>query len=327
MQSSLSSSATTTASAARAMQAVRAYVTAQDATHRDSLPPDIVCVDVTHSNLQQRHVEIRLNRSDSIETLRDIIYRKTGTPHAYQHLQFYDGADNFVAELAPSQSSPYKIGYFLPTHGYVVHCIDTNPYSISKNGALENVHLVPKFELTDEQYRARSNTLHAWKQTQKSIDPSFTYQKHAAEHAAYQHAIQCQKRGLPLPDGFEIVGGRVQKSNVQKNDTDNQRHDEPESIAQVQNIGDRCQIVIGKRRGTIAWKGEIPKLGGYWVGIRLDEPVGKNDGTFDGVRYFDCGPPGNKYGIFVRGDNVQVGNFPERDIFEDDEEDDDEDEL
>jgi tubulin-folding cofactor B len=313
------------------MQAVRAYVTAQDATHRDAMPAGMVCVDLTHSNLRQRHVEIRLYQSDPIETLRDIIYRKTGTPHAYQILQFYDGADNFVAELAPSSNTNdhYKIGYFLPTHGYVVHCIDTNPYSISKNGALENVDLVPKFELTEEQYRARSNTLHAWKQAQRTIDPSFTYQKHATEHAALKHAIQCQKRGLPLPQGYEIVpGGRVQKKNVQNNnysEKKNHHHDRPESIAHVQ-IGDRCQIVLGKRRGTIAWKGEIPTLGGYWIGIRLDEPVGKNDGTLHGVRYFDC-PSDTRYGVFVRGEKVQVGNFPERDIFDDEEDDDDDDEL
>jgi tubulin-specific chaperone B len=66
------------------------------------------------------------------------------------------------------------------------------------------------------------------------------------------------------------------------------------------------------------------------VGVRFDEPVGKGDGTAKGVTLFDC-PMG--YGGFVRGKNVKVGDYPERDI-EDEDEDadhsapkDDEDEL
>ena len=47
-------------------------------------------------------------------------------------------------------------------------------------------------------------------------------------------------------------------------------------------LGDRCEI--GGYKGEVVFLGdEVEGLpGGYWVGIRYDEPVGKNDGTIKG---------------------------------------------
>ena len=53
------------------------------------------------------------------------------------------------------------------------------------------------------------------------------------------------------------------------------------------------------------------------VGVQFDEPVGKNDGTAKGVVVFECPP---RYGGFLRGKNVKVGNYPERGLEDDDEE-------
>ena len=40
---------------------------------------------------------------------------------------------------------------------------------------------------------------------------------------------------------------------------------------------------------------------GEGVGVALDEPAGKNDGTIKGVAYFACAP---KHGMMVRRDEV-----------------------
>lgn len=57
----------------------------------------------------------------------------------------------------------------------------------------------------------------------------------------------------------------------------------------------------------------------HWsqVGIRLDEPSGLNNGTAKGVRIFECE---EGFGSFVRGKNVTVGDYPERDLMDSDDE-------
>lgn len=57
-----------------------------------------------------------------------------------------------------------------------------------------------------------------------------------------------------------------------------------------------------------AYSGEIPDdLAPIWVGIELDEPTGKNDGSVNGERYFTCP---NNCGVFVKPEKVEVGDYP-----------------
>jgi tubulin-folding cofactor B len=59
--------------------AVRGWVTARDATQYDAVHQSTVILDLTHSNLQQRHIEIRFDKHDTLERLRNRIHQKTGT--------------------------------------------------------------------------------------------------------------------------------------------------------------------------------------------------------------------------------------------------------
>lgn len=42
---------------------------------------------------------------------------------------------------------------------------------------------------------------------------------------------------------------------------------------------------------------------GYWVGLELTAPLGKNDGSVQGVAYFKCAP---KHGLFVRPAQLEI---------------------
>nr|GMD83382.1 tubulin-folding cofactor B [Ipomoea batatas] len=82
-------------------------------------------------------------------------------------------------------------------------------------------------------------------------------------------------------------------------------------------IGDRCQVELGERRGNVKFVGQAKTLApGFWVGVQYDEPVGKHDGMVKGKRYFSCPP---LHGEMVRPDKVKVGDYPERDPFEEEE--------
>lgn len=82
-------------------------------------------------------------------------------------------------------------------------------------------------------------------------------------------------------------------------------------------VGDRCEVEPGEKRGVVKFVGRAETVGpGFWVGIQLDEPLGKHNGMVKGKRYFDCTP---QHGVLVRPDKVKVGDYPERDPFDEDE--------
>ena len=247
----------------------------------------------------------------------------------------------------------HKLGYFFATNGgstaansyylpsIVIHCIDVNPLSESRGGGYEDVSLVEKFTLTDTQYRERDNTLYRWGQEQRAKNPNFSLRQHAKDHADLVEAKRAHKLNLPLPEGFVVDStGEVVKDEpdvpvpvVNKAATEETEFGES-TVANVQ-VGQRCQVEPGQRRGTVEYVGPVVELDAnphsMWVGVVFDEPVGKTDGSVttknDGQKrsYFEA--PGPNYGGFVRGKNVEVGDFPERDIMDELESSDDEDEL
>ena len=75
-------------------------------------------------------------------------------------------------------------------------------------------------------------------------------------------------------------------------------------------VEDRCEIIMGARRGTVKYVGKVPELAaGFWVGVHLDEPTGDSDGSVKGKQYFEV-TGGSKFGIFLRPKDVRVGEFP-----------------
>jgi tubulin-folding cofactor B len=289
----------------RDMIALRSFITAQDGRPTD---PTLIIVTIEHSNLNQKHLEVRFPVAATLGDLRHRIYQTTGTPSDDQILQLYQSDGQLATQIAPfdtDESTP--LASMLAT-GYRVHCVDANPHSISSRGALEDTSLVQKFRLTEEEYDARSNTLRSWAKEQVKANPKFTL----SSHAALQQAKAAHKKGLPLPPSFQLD----QEGNVVPIDFD-------EGTVEHVAVGQRCQVSPGERRGCVAWVGQFldKNKPGFWVGVQLDEPVGNNNGSLGEEQHFTTLP---KHGCFARGTNVQVGDFPERSLWDSS---DDEDEL
>nr|XP_020484135.2 kinesin-like protein KIF13B [Labrus bergylta] len=67
-------------------------------------------------------------------------------------------------------------------------------------------------------------------------------------------------------------------------------------------LTDGAYVTVGSNKaGTVRYMGSTQFAEGVWVGVELDTPVGKNDGSVGGHRYFHCKPG---YGVLVRPDRV-----------------------
>lgn len=147
---------------------------------------------------------------------------------------------------------------------------DSRPPGLA-NADFTDTSNVQKYTMSSESYEALPSTVLAWKKANQlgRFDPSAPEIERTKIEAMWEH-VRTQ----------EIATGL------------------------------RCQLgEESARRGKVAYVGEvdeIPGLKGPWVGVELDEPTGKNDGTVGGKRYFECA---KNRGLFVRPERVTVGDF------------------
>jgi len=219
--------------------------------------------------------ERRFDLHTTIGQLKNKLELFTGIPASNQQILVLNNENETDAVASLSDDSK-PLGFYSPRDWQILKVIDTNP-SVSFTGQLTDTSQVEKFELTDEAYKQRQDTVLAYKQ---------------------RHKI-----------------GRF---------ADNQGESSTKPLPQVNiTVGSRCEVESTEedfhKRGTVRFVGQT-KFGnseGVWVGVEYDEPIGKNDGSVQGERYFTCKP---SFGVFVRPDRVKVGDFPVEEIDFDDEE-------
>jgi len=269
------------------LAALRAYVTTDTGVQNKSDSTVLLCV--THSNLNANFMELRFDRYMTIDKVKNKLQTHCGTNATAMQLSLKDYDGNMVAHL---NEGARMLGYYSPEDGYTIHVVDLDPNSASANGWLEDVSKVEKYVMSDEDYDKREGSIRKWKQENLARDPTWTVEKAMAE-----------KRGVEyIPPKAKI-------------DDEEFMAEEAKGIE----VGMRCEVTPGAKRGEVKFVGKnvegFPL--GWWIGVQFDEPVGKNDGSVKGVRFFECM---EGYGSFQRPDKVAVGDYPEEDDpFADDE--------
>ena len=77
-------------------------------------------------------------------------------------------------------------------------------------------------------------------------------------------------------------------------------------VVSLRSVGKSVLVVSEKglskvRRGILRFFGTVEFASGQFCGIELDTPQGKHNGSFKGIRYFQCAP---EHGIFVPAEKV-----------------------
>lgn len=214
-----------------------------------------------------------------------------GTTPSAMVLQIRDPKGTPLARL---DDDAKKLGFYSPENGFVLHITDLDPTSASAGGWLEDTSKVEKYVMSDAEYAKRDNTYRKYKEGKIAADPTWTIEREMAERRGVEHAPPAAARER-VTDAEHLAA-------------------EAASI----HVGDRCRVSPGDKRGEVKFVGKIEGLPlGFWVGVHLDEPAGKNDGSAKGQRLFECPM---MHGSFARPDKVEVGDFPEIDVLASDDE-------
>ncbi|KAF9953002.1 hypothetical protein BGZ65_004919 [Modicella reniformis] len=233
----------------------------------------ILNVFVTADNISR---ELRLSKDATIDSVKAKFEPITGISPTFQQLELCDKDNKFVMSLEGHPPGT-MLGAFPISDYWTIRVIDLNPSSV--RGQYSDVSLVKKFELTEEEYEKRTDSVLAF----------------------------MRRNNL----------GRFNDAISDNSSTSDQNHAYEEAAKNIK-VGDRCEVDIGgdalRRRGIVRFIGSTEFTTGIWVGVQYDEPLGKNDGSVQDVRYFTCPP---NYGSFVRPDKIQTGDFPEESLLSD----------
>lgn len=250
---------------------------------------DTVFLHVTHSHLKRQFLELRFSLSSTVHRVKEQLQVHTGTSVASMQLSLY-GPQHSSAN-GPPPSSTNAAG----SPEELLHAALDDARLLGFYSPLNGyrLHVID----SDPTSAAASGWLDDTSLVEKYVMADEDYDRRDDSARRFKQQLFTARPDLApqpgIPDDFMA------------------------DIAATIKVNDRCEVDPGGKRGTVAFTGTIDGLpNGFWVGVKFDEPVGVNDGSVGGKCIFQCE---HGYGSFLRPDKVKVGDYPERDPFDDDE--------
>ncbi|CAF1212076.1 unnamed protein product [Adineta steineri] len=225
------------------------------------------------SNIVPSEAIRRFKRSAQIGELKNQLELITGAQSQSMKIHVHDERGTKLFDLDDDSRT---LGSYNVQSKMILQIEETN---LKRAHMFDDTGDVPKYELTAEEYESRKNTAR-----QFMVDHKI---------GKYNPAAQEER---------------------ERKEKEKEEHEQ--QAASKINVNDRCEVAVTSqptKRGTVMFKGEVHFKPGVWVGVRYDEPLGKNNGSAEGKKYFECP---DKYGVFVRPSSVTVGEFPELDLEE-----------
>eukprot|EP01083_Nonionella_stella_P205725 748893_1 len=202
---------------------------------------------ITHSVLNI-NAEKSFDMNLTVGKFKEKLEMVVGTKPQNMILQHRNDNNEIICTLQPDD---LQIGKFDLVKYSNIHVVDTD----AKHGIVAQMHAlqngqnvnVPKFEISEEEYKKRDNTFVKWKEKN-------------------------------LKD-FYVKKAEDEKEQINKWD----KQIKDENIE----IGNRCEIGANKmkHRGKIVFIGETKfDKKGIWIGVQLDEPYGDSNGAVKGKK-------------------------------------------
>ncbi|KAF2274176.1 uncharacterized protein EI97DRAFT_468890 [Westerdykella ornata] len=213
--------------------------------------------------------ERRITPSWTIAFLKSRLEPITGIPAGSQQLTLRVGSQDAIPVTAADEENTQLSAFPLQPYAEIT-VTDTRP--VGARTDFNDLSSVEKYVMPTAEYESRTDSVLAWKKAQKlgRFDPNAgTIEEQKIR--AFEREIE--ERGITLNSRVRLL---------------------PATDA---------------RRGTVSYIGPVPEIPGGvgpWIGVTLDEPTGKNDGSVGGKRYFTCG---ERCGVFVRPERCEVGDW------------------
>ncbi|XP_048025362.1 tubulin-folding cofactor B [Megalobrama amblycephala] len=228
-----------------------------------------VSVRVT-STVSSFEVNRRFNRGITIAEFKSKLELIVGTPAACMDLDLFSTSDKFLQKLDNNEA---LLGSYHVDDDCRIHVTDL---SGAKSGEFTDLSKVEKFEISDDAYEKRADSIRSFKKNMK-------------------------------------LGRFNEENRAKQEEALAKKEEEEKAAAEAIAVGNRCKVEVPgqpTKIGTVMFVGTADFKPGHWIGVKYDEPLGKHDGSVNGKRYFQCEP---KYGAFVKPLSVTVGDFPEED--------------